>query len=490
MRVVIIGAGATGRELAERLMGRFQTILVDSESEGLAQCGRFIRYSDFSESLLRNSEGLICVNGDGTSRLLLQTFYRVGERCALVAVADRDEVNLEIGRLSRIIGYEPIVAIQHKVEFAAAYQEAHITTIERSQILANQIELSLRHQGAVLPMGIGLGKGELIQIRLVASSPVVGRPLRSLAPHEWRVAAVFREEEVIVPTGDTVLAADDRLLLVGKPEMLTNVADSLRLGVPKFPKQFGPHVVTVEPGGEDERILDEAQYVALSCEAAMIRRALPGPVAGRAAQEGPSETGESQGMAVFELPTWRGPGFAERIGQQRPGVVVKRPELQRWYQKLLGLANGDGALCDALSAPVLFAKGSTPYRRILLPISPSHLSIHAAYMAIDITRQLKASLTVVSVELPIYLTGPGEDGEPGQLKTIRQLCELYDVPIQKVRHEGNPITQILTEANVHDLVVVARHRGRRDSWFNPDVAIRVARRSPCSVIVLTVEGRR
>ena len=47
---------------------------------------------------------------------------------------------------------------------------------------------------------------------------------------------------------------------------------------------------------------------------------------------------------------------------------------------------------------------------------------------------------------------------------------------------------LLDEAGSHNLVVVARRHGRRDNYFDPDVALRVARKASCSVIVLTVRS--
>ena len=71
---------------------------------------------------------------------------------------------------------------------------------------------------------------------------------------------------------------------------------------------------------------------------------------------------------------------------------------------------------------------------------------------------------------------------------MKKLCELYEVPLTYRHREGNPVRNLLDEAASHNLVVVARRHGRRDNYFDPDVALRVARHASGSVMVLTVRA--
>ena len=153
---------------------------------------------------------------------------------------------------------------------------------------------------------------------------------------------------------------------------------------------------------------------------------------------------------------------------------------------MLGLHGMDATLCDSLQAPILFARTSQPYKRILLPVSDSDLNIHSAETAIDITRQLEATLTAINVDLPRYISGLPEEDIHSEVVPIRRLSELYEVPLDYRHREGNPIRQLLKEATQHDLVVVARRWGRRDNFFDPDVALRIARAASCSVLVITI----
>jgi len=487
-RVVIVGAGGIGCELATRLMAKHQVILVENRDPCAVESGVLV---DPAKELPKKAgeRGILGYRADGTSRLVLQSLFDRELHCALVVVAGDDEINLESGRLGRELGFDPVIAVQHDREHLEAYRQANITALDRTRLLADVVERSLRQHGAVVPSGIGLGLGELVEIRLVRTSPVLGRPLKRLAPFRWRVAAVFRGEELIVPTGETTLAVDDRVLLVGDPRILRTVAEYLRLGTPQFPQPFGPNVVTCEFSGSDEKLMAEAAALACASGAYNLRRGAPDAEDTELVDEiepltAPLCKGDVA-RGTFSLLPLDHQEFWSRIKKQRPGVVMVRAIRRSLAARALGLRGDDAELCDRLPVPVVFARGSTPYKRILLPVSGSDLDIPSAEMAIDITRQLGGSLTAVNVDLPRYISGLSEEAIHQEVVPIRKLCELYEVPLTYRHHEGNPVRHILAECQHHDLVVMTRRMMRRDTFFDPDVALRIARRAPCSVIVLT-----
>ena len=491
MRVVIVGAGGTGNELASRLGSRHQILLVDNRADCLEKFGPVIEPEKSAIAAVEQT-GITCVRGDGSSRLVLQALHSPEWTCALVAVAGNDEVNLEVGRLGRAVGFDPVIAVQHDDEYADRYGVEHITAINRSDLLADQVELSLHHKGAVVPSGIGLGRGELVEIRLVRTSPILSRPLKNLALHRWRVAAVFRDNDLIVPTGDTALQVDDRVLLVGDPKILPSVAEYLRLGTPQFPRPYGANVATLEFGGPDEKLREEAEGLACASGAVHLVRGIPGaedtsPREEREILTYPECKGKVE-RATFPLPAMDAADLADKTALQRAGVFMVRPMRRGIFARLLGLRGNDADLCNRVPSPVLFGRGTFPYRRILLPVSASEISIHAAEMAIDITRQLGGSLTAVNVDLPRYISGLSEEDIHREVVPVKKLCELYEVPLSYRHREGNPVRGLLDEASSHDLVVMARRHGRRDNFFDPDVALRIARQAACSVIVLTVRA--
>lgn len=478
MRVVVVGAGSTGRELARRLSARHDVTVIDPDDDALRVC----RDSFEKEAPARP---VTTVRADGTSHLQLSKLYDSSRPCALVAVGATDEVNLEVARLGRELKYDPVLALLREPVPPGQTTVPGVVTVSRTHLLADHAERALAHRGAIVPTGIGLGRGELVEIRILASSPILGRPLKGMAPDRWRVAAVFRGDELIVPTGDTTLQVDDRVLLVGDPSVLGGVAEHIRLGTPQFPLPYGVNVVSLEAETGDEPLCREARGLAEACAPALWARGLPGretsPDAALACK--PDESGVTR---TFRFGAIESDELLRAVAREHPGVVLTRPFERRLLSRVAGRRGTDARLCDGFEAPILFTRGSFPYKRILLPVSDSPLTLAAAEVAIDLTRLFSARLTAVNVDLPQYISGHKEENLHEEVVPIRRLCQLYEVTLDYRHHLGNPIRLILQEAAASDLVVVARRRGRRDTLFNPDVALWVARAAPCSVMVLTV----
>jgi Trk K+ transport system NAD-binding subunit/nucleotide-binding universal stress UspA family protein len=487
-RLVIVGAGRVGRLLADRLGGRFQVLLLDVEAPPEGE--RFFRLPQ-QASALPSGEGVVRLQGDGSSRLVLQSLLAGGSPCPLVASAGSDEVNLEVCRLGRELGFQPVVARVRSSQHLPQYRQLQVTALDEAALLADHLESSLRFRGAVVPVGVGLGKGELLEITLLATSPLAGRPLKEVAPHRWRVAAVFRGDQLLVPTGATVLQADDRVLLVGDPQVLLAMAEHLRLGRPQFPHPFGATAVTLEYGKVEEAFLQEANWLAENSVAQALVRGIPG-----AGEHEPftCEPGGDDGLPcreklerhTFNLKPQTDPDFDASLSRQLPGVVLwpTAGAFSRW--RFWGACRSEARLCDRLRAPVIFARGKAPYRKILLPFSDSPLSLQAAETAIDLTRMFQARLTVLRVESPELISGKEAGRFLESFTAIQRLAQLYELQPEYLHLVGNPVRQVAERSAQHDLLVVARRWRRRNSFFDPDVALEIARRARCSVLVLTV----
>ena len=66
--------------------------------------------------------------------------------------------------------------------------------------------------------------GEVIEAEALETSPLVGRPLKDARlPSGVIIGAIVRDGEVIVPRGETVIAAKDRVVLFATYEAVKKV---------------------------------------------------------------------------------------------------------------------------------------------------------------------------------------------------------------------------------------------------------------------------
>lgn len=135
------------------------------------------------------------------------------------------------------------------------------------------------------------------------------------------------------------------------------------------------------------------------------------------------------------------------------------------------------------------------YKKILVPVEPSHTEKHA--LALDMARQLSdeagAEITVLTVIEPV----PGYFAMSGSLpeiqmqaadQTLASLKEIVgddDNVKAKVLH-GHAATEIIAYAEQagSDCIVVASHRPGLADYLIGSTAARVVRHAPCSVHVM------
>jgi len=473
-RVLIVGAGQTGRALARTLSDSWEIVVLDINEERLARLHQEIPDRDV-RSLAK----------DGTSLLNLKEAGLDGAEW-LAAVTNRDEINAEACRVASSVDNPPAtIAIVRRPEHEEWFKVAATEMVSRPQAVAGLIKnrIERAHQVA---SGVGLGEGEILEIPILRSSPAVDARVRDLRARRWLVAAIYREDRYVVPHGHVVIREGDRLLLTGEPEILPYIADYLRAGVTRFPLQYGVRTVTFAATEQSPEFWEEIRYLVdhtrTRAALALTPKAHPPPELalqnGKLGVQTVNATDDLATLIRRELPGLdcgcfvipKEPvGFLGRIGLKRP-----------WFADTL----------DALACPLLLAAQSHPYRRILLPVLDPDASILAAELAIDISRQLDVEIAAVEVTPPTFIVGQEAVEEQKEaLKAVLEVASLYHIKIEQIVREGNPAKEIEAIAGDGDLLVISHRAGQRTSFFNPDTALQIIARCQCSVLAISHHER-
>ena len=234
--LIIAGGGPSGRAIAKRCSTRWQATVVDVEAKHLE---------------LLEGQDIGTVQGDCTSTLVLKK-TPIEEARAVVAATGSDEVNFEFCRLAREIYNVPnVVALVHHPEEQERFREADYVPISRPSSVAAIVESQL-DSGRRTTTDIGLGIGEIMEVTVQSSSPVIGKTLAILRPKAWLLAAIYRDGELVVPHGTTVIEENDRCLLTGDPAVLPDICEYFQRGSSEFPLQFGTRYAVTDPDPKDE----------------------------------------------------------------------------------------------------------------------------------------------------------------------------------------------------------------------------------------------
>ncbi|QRG05477.1 Trk system potassium transporter TrkA [Xanthobacter dioxanivorans] len=224
-RIVIAGGGNIGYYVASELEKRNAAArikLIESSRE---------RAQTIAEVLSRT----VVLNGDTLDRGILDE-AGVGEADTMIALTNDDRINILSCQLAKQIGAKRILALLNEQGYATFARglgiDAHVNPrqITVSKVLQHVRRGRIRGVHALLD-----GTGEMIEAEALETSPLVGKPLRDLDLLEGlRIGAIVRGGQVLLPRGDTVVRAHDRVVLFALADRIKRVEQLFRVALEFF----------------------------------------------------------------------------------------------------------------------------------------------------------------------------------------------------------------------------------------------------------------
>ena len=465
-RVVIVGAGQTGRELARQLAGERRVVVLDTDPTKLERL-RADAPDPSVETLLR----------DGTSALALRDAAGDGAEW-VIAASDQDTVNIEVCRVASELDPRPAtIGTLRESHRAGRLRATGAESIARPGVIASQIRnrIERSHQVAT---SLGLGRGEIREIQVLPTSPAVNVKLRDLGARKWLVAGIYRGDRFIAPHGDAVIEAGDRLLITGEPEVAPGAAEFLREGKSLFPLQVGSHIVVFAERPLPEVAWREAEYLFRTSRARRLRIVAP---------EGVEPPGD------FDVPAHqvsRRPFGDDPFAAARPDagcVVIDHGEPSFTARIGLNAARFLSTMAR-FSCPVLIPGGSFPWERLVVPVTDVEATLRAADTAIGLSRQFSIPLAAAVVTPPSFIGRGLEAGGDvaSALSAIERMADLYRVRVPIIRAEGNPPRQLARLTGPRDLLILGYDQRHAGSFFRPDPAVHMMIRARASVLALPI----
>jgi trk system potassium uptake protein len=193
---------------------------------------------------------VLLVGGNGAHLPVLQQAQ--AGRCDLfIAVSSSDEANLAASLIAKRLGAaRSIVRVgsaEEVIEHRRAYEDLFaVDLLISTQLLTTTSILNqVRGHNTVAVEHFAGGKVQLRKIHLESDSPLVRAPLRDLKiPDGSLVTALFRGDELIIPSGDDQARPGDDALILGR----TDVIDRFERMVTRRPESLG--LVVLAGGGE------------------------------------------------------------------------------------------------------------------------------------------------------------------------------------------------------------------------------------------------
>lgn len=206
MNIILIGGGKTTYFLARQFIdkGYHLSIINKCPSE--------------AKHLSEQVQALV-IKGDGSDPSILE---EAGARRAevVVALTPHDQDNLIACQLARqLYGVPRTLALVNDPENEAVFIQLGVSVaFSATQVIANLLEQKLGFDEILTLVPAAEGRASITEIILRPESPAIGRALQELdLPKDSLVAAIVRDEQVIIPRGNNLLHLADRLVLLTLP---------------------------------------------------------------------------------------------------------------------------------------------------------------------------------------------------------------------------------------------------------------------------------
>lgn len=197
MRVIIVGCGRVGANLANALSAeRHDVVVIDSNPLSFGRLSR-----EFNGRML---------TGVGFDREILQKADIEGAD-ALAATTDSDNVNIVVAVTAKETFKVPhVVARIYNPQAAEIYRREGIPTVTPTIMAANAMKTMITHPRLAKLATCGSGEVEFIAIEVPKA--MAGRTIKDLTiPGESVVSALVRRGQAMIPTAETRLEPEDEL---------------------------------------------------------------------------------------------------------------------------------------------------------------------------------------------------------------------------------------------------------------------------------------
>jgi trk system potassium uptake protein TrkA len=225
-RVMIVGGGNIGRRLALALEQDFLVKIIEHNKK---TC----------EKLAGEMSSTLVLNGDGTDEALLEAEH-IGEVDVFCALTNDDENNIMSSLLAKKGGARKVVALINRSAYVGLVQGGKIDiALSPAHVTIGSLLAYVRRGDVAAVHSLRRGAAEALE--LVAhgdreSSKVVGRRIDEIdLPAGASIGAIVRGGEVVMGHHDTVIEADDHVIVfVINKTMIHKIEKLFQVGVGFF----------------------------------------------------------------------------------------------------------------------------------------------------------------------------------------------------------------------------------------------------------------
>ncbi|MFB6299499.1 MAG: Trk system potassium transporter TrkA [Halobacteriales archaeon] len=246
MRIVVIGAGEVGSNIAASLADDHEIVVIDRDGERVES--------------LTYSEDVLAIEGDGTSLDVLEEAGII-DADIVIASTDNDETNIVICSTTAVVSDAFTIARVRNTEFLKTWRRSDrafgidfmvCTDLLTAQTIARIVGLP----GARDVDPFAGGRVQMAEFEVTEESPIAGQTVSEADQfEELTFAALLHDGEVRIPTGRSVIEVGWKIVVIGTPQCVRSFAGMVSPG-----DEHGSDILMIGGGSigeETARVLSE-----------------------------------------------------------------------------------------------------------------------------------------------------------------------------------------------------------------------------------------
>ena len=222
-KVLIVGGGRIGYRLAVRL-----------EEQGI-YCKIIEKNAQRCSVLAERLNKTIVLHGDGSDQALLSE-ENISDIDVIVTLTNDEETNILSSLLAKRMGAGKAITKISKFSYFPLMTAIGIEQVISPRLSAINTILQHIRRGKVLSaMSLKGEQAEAMEAEALETSEIVGKPLKHISfPKGAIVAGMIRGEQVIIPSGDTVIEPNDRIIIFALQRAIDGIEKMLSVKLEYF----------------------------------------------------------------------------------------------------------------------------------------------------------------------------------------------------------------------------------------------------------------
>ena len=224
-RVLIGGGGTIGTYVARKLEERDPHIKVTIIEHNLAR----------AEQVADELDNAVVLHGSALDATLLQE-AEIARTETYIALTNDDKVNVLSAMLAKQHGATTTSCLVTSLDARPLVSPLGIDSyIDPRSVTVSSILQHVRRGRIRGVHGVEAGEGEVVEAEALETSPMIGKPLREAElPDGIRIGAIVRDDEVVIPTGDTEIRPNDRVVMFALRDKIEEIQHLFRVSIEYF----------------------------------------------------------------------------------------------------------------------------------------------------------------------------------------------------------------------------------------------------------------